>query len=54
MPLKKEEDRGTEKSLDKSSMKCNPCYQGGESAQKEITVGEIESTFNSFRFITIS
>lgn len=42
MPLKKVEDRGTEKTLVKSSMYCNHCYQEGEFTQKGITVEEMK------------
>ena len=42
MPLKKPEDRGTEKNLDKSSMYCKHCYQEGEFLQKSITVDEMK------------
>ncbi|QED49896.1 zinc ribbon domain-containing protein [Cytobacillus dafuensis] len=42
MPLKKEEDRGTEENLEKSSMYCMHCYQEGEFTQKEITIGEMK------------
>ncbi|WP_261807888.1 zinc ribbon domain-containing protein [Paenibacillus sp. N3.4] len=34
MPLKKAEDRGVEKTLEKSLMYCKHCYQEGEFAQK--------------------
>ncbi|RDW18223.1 hypothetical protein CWR48_11600 [Oceanobacillus arenosus] len=41
MPLKKMEDRGTEKSLVKSSMYCKHCYQEGVFTQKNISVDEM-------------
>ncbi|MGR3762877.1 zinc ribbon domain-containing protein [Rossellomorea sp. NS-SX7] len=42
MPLKKEEERGTEKDLEKSSMYCKHCYQEGEFTQKDISVDEMK------------
>lgn len=42
MPLKKAEDRGTEKNLEKSSMYCKHCYQEGELLQKNMTVDEMK------------
>jgi predicted amidophosphoribosyltransferase len=42
MPLKKIEDRGTEKNLDKSLMFCKHCYQEGEFIQKEFSVDEMK------------
>ncbi|MGO4889920.1 zinc ribbon domain-containing protein [Anaerobacillus sp. MEB173] len=42
MPLKKTEDRGTEKHLEKSSMYCKHCYQEGEFLQKHISVDEMK------------
>lgn len=42
MPLKKTEDRGTEKNLDVSTMYCKHCYQEGEFTQKDISVDEMK------------
>ncbi|RDW19660.1 zinc ribbon domain-containing protein [Oceanobacillus chungangensis] len=42
MPLKKMEDRGTEKDLDKSLMYCKHCFQEGEFIQKEFSVDEMK------------
>lgn len=42
MPLKMAEERGTEINLEKSSMYCKHCYEGGEFTQKSITVDEMK------------
>ncbi|MGM0752620.1 MAG: zinc ribbon domain-containing protein [Bacillota bacterium] len=42
MPLKKMEDRGTEKNSERSSLYCKHCYQEGEFTQKDITVEEMK------------
>jgi hypothetical protein len=42
MPLKKVEDRGTDKNLEKSSMYCKHCYQEGEFLQKNMSVDEMK------------
>ncbi|MFJ5717600.1 zinc ribbon domain-containing protein [Neobacillus sp. NPDC093127] len=42
MPLKKIEDRGTDRNLDKSSMYCKYCYQEGEFTQRDISVDDMK------------
>lgn len=42
MPLKKAEDRGTEKNSEESIMYCKHCYQQGEFTQKDITKDEMK------------
>ncbi|MFJ8260904.1 zinc ribbon domain-containing protein [Rummeliibacillus sp. NPDC094406] len=41
MPIKKSEDRGTERNHERSSMYCKHCYQEGEFTQKNISVEEM-------------
>ncbi|WP_397538741.1 zinc ribbon domain-containing protein [Rummeliibacillus pycnus] len=41
MPIKKAEDRGTERNHERSSMYCKHCYQEGEFTQKNISVDEM-------------
>jgi hypothetical protein len=43
MPLKKPEDRGTEKNLENSPMYCKHCYQEGEFIHKEITLEDMRT-----------
>lgn len=40
--IKKNEDRDTEKNLNKSCMYCKHCYQEGEFTQKDISVDEMK------------
>lgn len=42
MPLKKDDERGTEINLEKSNMYCKHCYEGGEFTQNNITVNEMK------------
>ncbi|WP_342599577.1 zinc ribbon domain-containing protein [Psychrobacillus sp. FSL H8-0483] len=42
MPIKKSEDRGTERNSEKSSSYCKHCYQEGEFTQKNISVEEMK------------
>ncbi len=42
MPMKKAENRGTEKNLEKSTMYCKHCYVEGEFLQKDITVEDMK------------
>ncbi|MCA1066257.1 zinc ribbon domain-containing protein [Rossellomorea sp. AcN35-11] len=42
MPLKKVEDRGTERNLDISPMYCRHCFREGEFTQQQITVDEMK------------
>lgn len=42
MPLKKVEERGTEKDLAKSSMYCKHCYQEGDFTQQNLSVDEMK------------
>lgn len=42
MPMKKAEDRGTEKTSVKNLMYCKHCYEEGEFTQKDISVEEMK------------
>jgi len=42
MPLKKVEDRGTEKNRQRSTKYCKYCYQDGEFVQKDFTVEDMK------------